>query len=177
MSVLEHVKTCLLVDPFRAESSQIICKKFQSNFPRLFFQLLRCLILILLINFQLLFLTGCWTMMKMFVNKLSLWSVMWFAMPSRQYQLKLLSWSPNAFETNLYVCMFYHFNRSFLPYLLQYCDDFCCFQLIVKRYTMERLADIYRASCINQSSSSVENDEFDWIVGKILRCFYDKDFR
>lgn len=49
--------------------------------------------------------------------------------------------------------------------------------LLVKRYTMERLADIYRASCMNWSSGVTENDEFDWIVGKILRCFYDKDFR
>ncbi|KAH6768773.1 binding protein [Perilla frutescens var. frutescens] len=49
--------------------------------------------------------------------------------------------------------------------------------LLVKRYTMERLADMYRASCLNGSSGSTENDEFDWIVGKILRCFYDKDFR
>ncbi|XP_057765095.1 sister chromatid cohesion protein PDS5 homolog A isoform X2 [Salvia miltiorrhiza] len=49
--------------------------------------------------------------------------------------------------------------------------------LLVKRYTMERLADIYKASCMNQSSGTTENGEFDWIVGKILRCFYDKDFR
>lgn len=42
---------------------------------------------------------------------------------------------------------------------------------------MERLADIYRASCMSRSSGSIDNDEFDWIVGKILRCFYDKDFR
>ncbi|KAK4398821.1 Sister chromatid cohesion protein PDS5 [Sesamum angolense] len=32
-------------------------------------------------------------------------------------------------------------------------------------------------SCMNRSNGSVENDEYDWIVGKILRCFYDKDFR
>ncbi|KAI3456589.1 hypothetical protein Pfo_013252 [Paulownia fortunei] len=49
--------------------------------------------------------------------------------------------------------------------------------LLVKRYTMERLADIYRVSCMNRSSGSIENDEYDWIFGKILRCFYDKDFR
>ncbi|XP_047980009.1 sister chromatid cohesion protein PDS5 homolog A-like isoform X1 [Salvia hispanica] len=48
--------------------------------------------------------------------------------------------------------------------------------LLVKRYTMERLADIYKASCTKQSSGMTENGEFDWIVGKILRCFYDKDF-
>lgn len=30
MSVLEHVKICLLVNPFRAEAPQIICKEFYS---------------------------------------------------------------------------------------------------------------------------------------------------
>ncbi|CAA0837188.1 binding [Striga hermonthica] len=49
--------------------------------------------------------------------------------------------------------------------------------VLVKRYTMERLADIYQVSCIQHSSDSTRDDEYDWIVGKILRCFYDKDFR
>ncbi|KAK4434769.1 DNA mismatch repair protein MSH6 [Sesamum alatum] len=49
--------------------------------------------------------------------------------------------------------------------------------LLVKRYTMERLADIYRVSCMKRSSDSTKDDEYDWIVGRILRCFYDKDFR
>ncbi|KAL2475831.1 hypothetical protein Adt_36567 [Abeliophyllum distichum] len=49
--------------------------------------------------------------------------------------------------------------------------------LSVKTYTMERLADIYRVYCSNHSSDSTLTDEYDWIVGKILRCFYDKDFR
>ncbi|XP_011086272.1 sister chromatid cohesion protein PDS5 homolog B isoform X2 [Sesamum indicum] len=49
--------------------------------------------------------------------------------------------------------------------------------LLVKRYAMERLADIYRVSCMKRSSDSTKDDEYDWIVGKILRCFYDKDFR
>ncbi|KAL1537227.1 sister chromatid cohesion protein PDS5 B-like isoform X1 [Salvia divinorum] len=49
--------------------------------------------------------------------------------------------------------------------------------LLVKRYTMERIADIYKASCTKQSRGMTENGEFHWIVGKILRCFYDKDFR
>ncbi|XP_022877905.1 sister chromatid cohesion protein PDS5 homolog A-B-like isoform X3 [Olea europaea var. sylvestris] len=48
--------------------------------------------------------------------------------------------------------------------------------LSVKSYTMERLADIYQVYCLNRSSIST-TDEYDWIVGKILRCFYDKDFR
>ncbi|XP_073137283.1 sister chromatid cohesion protein PDS5 homolog A isoform X2 [Henckelia pumila] len=49
--------------------------------------------------------------------------------------------------------------------------------ILVKRYTPERLADIYRASCADKSSDSTKNAEYDWIVGKVLRCFYDKDFR
>lgn len=70
---------------------------------------------------------------------------------------------------------------SFLSLILAisllFSNDFCHFQLVVKRYTMERLADIYKASCMNQSRGTTENHEYDWIVGKILRCFYDKDFR
>ncbi|XP_075505571.1 sister chromatid cohesion protein PDS5 homolog A-like isoform X1 [Primulina tabacum] len=49
--------------------------------------------------------------------------------------------------------------------------------ILVKRYTLERLADIYRASCIDKSSETTKNVEYDWIFGKVLRCFYDKDFR
>ncbi|KAL6544680.1 hypothetical protein OROMI_023542 [Orobanche minor] len=49
--------------------------------------------------------------------------------------------------------------------------------VLVKRYTMERLADIYRISCMKRSGDSKKYDEYDWIVGKILRCFFDKDFR
>ncbi|XP_071689759.1 sister chromatid cohesion protein PDS5 homolog A isoform X3 [Rutidosis leptorrhynchoides] len=44
--------------------------------------------------------------------------------------------------------------------------------LIVKKYTMERLSDIYRICC-----SDLARDDYDWIPGRILRCFYDKDFR
>ncbi|CAN4114615.1 unnamed protein product [Withania somnifera] len=49
--------------------------------------------------------------------------------------------------------------------------------LLVKRYTLERLADIYRIYCLNSSSSSVKSEDYDWIPGRVLRCFYDKDFR
>ncbi|GFZ03348.1 binding protein [Actinidia rufa] len=31
--------------------------------------------------------------------------------------------------------------------------------------------------CLSQSVASTKTDDFDWIPGKILRCFYDKDFR
>ncbi|KAL2467066.1 hypothetical protein Adt_42917 [Abeliophyllum distichum] len=49
--------------------------------------------------------------------------------------------------------------------------------LLVKSYTMERLSDIFRGYCLNRSSDLTKNDEYDWIVGKLLRCVYDKDYR
>ncbi|KAH0747234.1 hypothetical protein KY285_008891 [Solanum tuberosum] len=49
--------------------------------------------------------------------------------------------------------------------------------LLVKRYTLERLADIYRIYCLNSSGGSIKGVDYDWIPGRILRCFYDKDFR
>ncbi|KAK7331159.1 hypothetical protein VNO77_25376 [Canavalia gladiata] len=55
-------------------------------------------------------------------------------------------------------------------------EQLCDKSLLVKMYTMERLADIYRVFCDN-SSNIVNPSEYDWIPGKILRCFYDKDFR
>nr|GEU32782.1 sister chromatid cohesion protein PDS5 homolog B-like isoform X1 [Tanacetum cinerariifolium] len=44
--------------------------------------------------------------------------------------------------------------------------------LPVKKYTMERVCDIYRTSCSKRIS-----EDYDWIPGRVLRCFYDKDFR
>ncbi|GLU20621.1 hypothetical protein SLE2022_368110 [Rubroshorea leprosula] len=49
--------------------------------------------------------------------------------------------------------------------------------LLVKKYTVERLAEIFRVYCARCSDGSIEPKEFDWIPGKILRCLYDKDFR
>ncbi|XP_062162943.1 sister chromatid cohesion protein PDS5 homolog A [Alnus glutinosa] len=49
--------------------------------------------------------------------------------------------------------------------------------LLVKKYTMERLAEINRVYCVKCSDGLINPDDFDWIPGKILRCFYDKDFR
>ncbi|XAR65765.1 hypothetical protein NMG60_11010002 [Bertholletia excelsa] len=49
--------------------------------------------------------------------------------------------------------------------------------LLVKRYTMERLAEIYRLFCLSHADGLTKTDDFDWIPGKILRSFYDKDFR
>ncbi|KAJ8760192.1 hypothetical protein K2173_011048 [Erythroxylum novogranatense] len=49
--------------------------------------------------------------------------------------------------------------------------------LLVKRYTMERLAEIFKVYCVKSSEGSINPSAFDWIPGKILRCLYDKDFR
>lgn len=51
------------------------------------------------------------------------------------------------------------------------------FQLLVKKYTMERLAEVFRGYCLRYSNGSINQNEYDWIPGKILRCFFDKDFR
>ncbi|XP_022142523.1 sister chromatid cohesion protein PDS5 homolog A isoform X2 [Momordica charantia] len=49
--------------------------------------------------------------------------------------------------------------------------------LLVKKYTMERLAEIYRVYSVKSSTEPSNPDDFIWIPGRILRCFYDKDFR
>lgn len=49
--------------------------------------------------------------------------------------------------------------------------------LSVKRYTIERLAELYRFYCIKSMDGSASVDELEWIPGKIVRCLYDKDFR
>ncbi|KAK0598612.1 hypothetical protein LWI29_036294 [Acer saccharum] len=49
--------------------------------------------------------------------------------------------------------------------------------LLVKKFTMERLAEVYKVYCLKCADGSIGPNEFDWIPGKILRCFYDKDFR
>ncbi|XP_034898204.1 sister chromatid cohesion protein PDS5 homolog A isoform X1 [Populus alba] len=48
---------------------------------------------------------------------------------------------------------------------------------LVKRYTMERMAEIFRVYCVKSSDGSINPGEYDWIPGRILRCLYDKDFR
>ncbi|KAK7332449.1 hypothetical protein VNO80_29201 [Phaseolus coccineus] len=55
-------------------------------------------------------------------------------------------------------------------------ERLCDKSLLVKTYTMGRLAEIYQVFCKN-SSNTVNPSEYDWIPGKIIRCFYDKDFR
>lgn len=49
--------------------------------------------------------------------------------------------------------------------------------LLVKNYTIERLAEIYNLFCLRSCDDSLDPNQFDWIPGKICRCFYDKDFR
>ncbi|GMI64562.1 hypothetical protein like AT5G47690 [Hibiscus trionum] len=49
--------------------------------------------------------------------------------------------------------------------------------LLVKKFTMERLAEIFKVYCASCADGSIPTNDFDWIPGKIFRCFYDKDFR
>ncbi|KAH0459071.1 hypothetical protein IEQ34_011885 [Dendrobium chrysotoxum] len=49
--------------------------------------------------------------------------------------------------------------------------------LSVKRYTVERLADVYRCYCLKHTNALLNDDDFEWIPGRVLRCLYDKDFR
>ncbi|KAI3765368.1 hypothetical protein L2E82_15400 [Cichorium intybus] len=44
--------------------------------------------------------------------------------------------------------------------------------VLVKKYTLERLSDIYR----KKIGDSNVNHDYDWIPGRILRSFFDKDF-
>ncbi|KAK9051851.1 hypothetical protein SSX86_028479 [Deinandra increscens subsp. villosa] len=46
---------------------------------------------------------------------------------------------------------------------------------LVKKYTLERLSDMYRIWCLKQIGGSILNDDYDWIPGRILKCFYEKD--
>ncbi|KAK8944554.1 hypothetical protein KSP39_PZI007591 [Platanthera zijinensis] len=48
--------------------------------------------------------------------------------------------------------------------------------LSVKRYTLERLADVYKSYCL-KPNDMLNDEDVEWIPGKILRCLYDKDFR
>ncbi|KAG4129249.1 hypothetical protein ERO13_D09G067600v2 [Gossypium hirsutum] len=49
--------------------------------------------------------------------------------------------------------------------------------LLVKKFTLERLAEIFKVYCTSCTVGSITTNEYDWIPGKIFRCFYDKDFR
>uniref|UniRef100_A0A6N2K709 Sister chromatid cohesion protein n=1 Tax=Salix viminalis TaxID=40686 RepID=A0A6N2K709_SALVM len=44
---------------------------------------------------------------------------------------------------------------------------------LVKRYTMERMAEIFRVYCVKSSDGSITPGEYDWIPGRILRCLSD----
>ncbi|CAL1352064.1 unnamed protein product [Linum trigynum] len=49
--------------------------------------------------------------------------------------------------------------------------------LTVKRCTMERLAEFFKVYHTKSPDCSITYHEYEWVPGKILRCFYDKDFR
>ncbi|XP_019463683.1 PREDICTED: sister chromatid cohesion protein PDS5 homolog A-like isoform X1 [Lupinus angustifolius] len=121
MSVLEHVKSCLLSNPFRAEAPQIIsalCERLLD-----FDENVRKQVVVVICD------VACH--------------------------------APNAvpLETVKFVA-----------------DRLRDKSLLVKKYTMERLAEIYRVFC-QKSSDTVNPNEYGWIPGKILRSFFDKDFR
>ncbi|RDX94616.1 Sister chromatid cohesion protein PDS5-like B, partial [Mucuna pruriens] len=152
MSVLEHVKSCLLSNPLRAEAPQIICESI-----------------------------GC---MYMIFNL----SFLYFLL----YLLNLFGYNFLAALCDRLL----DFDENFRKQVVAVICDVACHtlntvpletvklvaeqlhdkSLLVKKYTMERLAEIYRVFCEN-SSNAVNSSEYDWIPGKILRCFYDKDFR
>ncbi|GER48127.1 sister chromatid cohesion protein pds5 [Striga asiatica] len=147
MTVLDYVKTCLLENPFRGEAHQIICKHF-----------------LLLIRAY--FLCGLYSDDK--IN------------PTAALCDRLLDYDENVRKQVVaVVCDVACHSLKSIPIetIKMISERLRDKSVLVKRYTMERLADIYRVSCIKHSSDSTRDDEYDWIVGKILRCFYDKDFR
>ncbi|CAK8564487.1 unnamed protein product [Lathyrus sativus] len=121
MSALEHVKNCLLLNPFRAEASQILsalCERLMD-----FDENVRKRVVTVICD------VACHAL-----NAIPLETV------------KLVA------------------------------DRLRDKSLLVKKYTMERLAEVYRVYC--EKSCDIANlNEYYWIPGKIIRCFYDKDFR
>ncbi|KAG4401440.1 hypothetical protein GLYMA_07G268200v4 [Glycine max] len=121
MSVLEHVRNCLLLNPFRAEAPQIIsalCERLLD-----FDENVRKQVVAVICD------VACHAL-----NAVPLETVKLVAERLRDKSL------------------------------------------LVKKYTMERLTEVYRVAC-EKSSDNVNPNEYNWIPGKILRCFYDKDFR
>ncbi|XP_068463177.1 sister chromatid cohesion protein PDS5 homolog A-like isoform X2 [Phaseolus vulgaris] len=121
MSVLEHVKNCLLLNPFRAEAPQIISSLCERLLD--FDENVRKQVVAVICD------VACHAL-----NAVPLETV------------KLVS------------------------------ERLRDKSLLVKKYTMERLAEVYRVVC-EKNSDTVNPNEYNWIPGKILRCFYDKDFR
>ncbi|XP_024637720.1 sister chromatid cohesion protein PDS5 homolog A isoform X2 [Medicago truncatula] len=121
MSAIEHVKNCLLLNPFRAEASQILsalCERLLD-----FDENVRKKVVAVICD------VACHAL-----NAIPLETVKLVAERLRDKSL------------------------------------------LVKKYTMERLAEVHRVFCEN-SCETVKLNEYDWIPGKIVRCFYDKDFR
>ncbi|KAK7387666.1 hypothetical protein VNO78_22454 [Psophocarpus tetragonolobus] len=121
MSVLEHVKNCLLLNPFRAEAPQIISALCER-----------------LLDFD-------ENVRKQVVTVIC----------------DVACHAPNAVPLETVKLVAERLRDK---------------SLLVKKYTMERLAEVYRVVC-EKSSDTFNPNEYNWIPGKILRCFYDKDFR
>ncbi|XP_058753154.1 sister chromatid cohesion protein PDS5 homolog A-like isoform X1 [Vicia villosa] len=121
MSALEHVKNCLLLNPFRAEASQILsalCERLMD-----FDENVRKRVVAVICD------VACHAL-----NAIPLETVKLVAERLRDKSL------------------------------------------LVKKYTMERLAEVFRVYC-EKSCDTANLNEYYWIPGKIVRCFYDKDFR
>ncbi|KAK9156348.1 hypothetical protein Sjap_003828 [Stephania japonica] len=122
LSVIEHVRSCLLSDPFRVEATDIIAALCD----------------------------------------------------------RLLDYDENVRKQVVgAVCDVACFNLKAIPVetLRIVAERLRDKSLLVKRYTMDRLAEIYRLRCLKSSDVSINSVDYEWIPGKILRCFYDKDFR
>ncbi|XP_044496291.1 sister chromatid cohesion protein PDS5 homolog A-like [Mangifera indica] len=122
MSVLDHVKSCLLSDPFRAEAPQIrsvLCDRLLD-----YDENVRKLVVAVICD------VACQALNSIPVETLKL--------VAERIRDK---------------------------------------SLLVKIYTLERLAEVFRVYCLRSSEGLVDQNEFDWIPGKILKCFYDRDFR
>ncbi|XP_004507589.1 sister chromatid cohesion protein PDS5 homolog A-like [Cicer arietinum] len=121
MSALEHVKNCLLLNPFRAEASQILSALCE----------------------------------------------------------RLLDFDENVRKHAVAVICdvaCHALNAIPLETVKLVAERLRDKSLLVKKYTLERLAEVYRVFC--EKSFVADNlNGYDWIPGKIVRCFYDKDFR
>ncbi|KAK6932870.1 hypothetical protein RJ641_002494 [Dillenia turbinata] len=147
MSVLEQIKNCLLSNPFRAEASQIICKYFDLFYSTLFAT----------------------------ARLLNLDQQFPAALCDR-----LLDFDENVRKQVVAVICdvaCHALNSIPVETARLVAERLRDKSLLVKRYALERLAELYKLYCSNSSDESANPNEFDWIPGKILRCCYDKDFR
>lgn len=178
MSVLEYVKSCLLSNASKAEAPQIICKCIECSTSLFVFCSILTFSWVKFSSCTLWPSIGLWWQSKKASRCCYLWRGMsWFKFHSTG-NCETCCWTSSR-----QICK-YSFCNSSLLILTIPCWLFILlifahphFQLLVKKYTMERLVEIYRVYCVKYADGSIKTNEFDWIPGKILRCYYDKDFR